>query len=873
MRSPARLKLAESIRSGLSEFAERWVRFVTTNELIPDTDEPIDEVVNRARLGFEVLANLLEDAEYKAYENVIRRLLHDWINRAGAFADLIELERAFPIFITGQLGIEAETPEAEDIRATIDEFLHSDLRPQLLADYLNVYEDIISTESRHTAYVLEHFDAILALTGHLNAADTRDEILDGLIPTLRELFDNVAGIAVWVETSSGLSAWSVNVEDEDVPAAMIEQEIPNRLDEFYVVGEVRRIGADDFPAEFRNLLVDYHVGTEMSGCVIPIRPKETEGALVLMAISQDHANTLELSLARVASAECALALERAAGRAQVAHVSRRIKDILSLSRETAWGTGYREAADMIVDHLLDLTAGHRALLLATPPTGSGQLAPVAWREVESDVLTHYRRASKLHPLLSHAVNSGRVHLLPADRLESVLAGRECPEGFKPSEREALGILPLDRRGLRLGVCIFLCPRQFAGEAESRNILAVFASTAADSLATAREYERNLASARVAELDAERARAFQEQITPQFCRNGKIVFWAHIEPAENLAGDIIVVRKHDVGRMAIWGADVAGRGLAAGWSMMFLRQLLAELPADASAPAKELADINRRLYEIECGGPPGELFATGIGLTFDETHKSARLARAGAPRVYLVTQEGQISKWEPDGLPLGLFPDAQLEEQKIPFKPGDKIVWVSDGLLGAENDAGDHWGESRLMECLEAASFLPARGLYERILAAQGDFGAIDNPDDDRSLFVVGFDIVPTWEKSRPGGERDRLLDEALAYLGKQKLADADFSALRSLLDEGIKNANEHGNKQNPKGQIQIKITVAPKYVHIMVRDEGGRLNQRVTCVPLRPDTILEEKGRGFLLMRHFSDHLWVEDDRGELNAIRLREGD
>ena len=147
---------------------------------------------------------------------------------------------------------------------------------------------------------------------------------------------------------------------------------------------------------------------------------------------------------------------------------------------------------------------------------------------------------------------------------------------------------------------------------------------------------------------------------------------------------------------------------------------------------------------------------------------------------------------------------------------------------------------------------------------------MDNPNDDRSLVVVGYDLEPTWEKSKPGGERDQLLDDALVYLAGRTALTADFNASRALLDEAIKNANEHGNRGNPKSIIEIKLIVTDKYVHILVRDEGGRLNECVTSVPLKAQTILEEKGRGFLLMRHYADYLWVEDDRGELNAIRLR---
>jgi anti-sigma regulatory factor (Ser/Thr protein kinase) len=158
------------------------------------------------------------------------------------------------------------------------------------------------------------------------------------------------------------------------------------------------------------------------------------------------------------------------------------------------------------------------------------------------------------------------------------------------------------------------------------------------------------------------------------------------------------------------------------------------------------------------------------------------------------------------------------------------------------------------------------------LTGIGEFGAVESPHDDRSLMVIGFDSAPTWEKSRPGAEKFRLLDESLAFLGKQKLADPDFNALKLILDEAIRNANEHGNKGEPDAAIEVRITVHPKFIHLRVRDEGGKLNERVTSVPLRAENLLEDKGRGFLLMRHHSDHLWVEDDRGELNAVRLRGG-
>ena len=869
MRSRVRLKLAETIRAGLDEFAERWIRFVRANELAPDTDEPVEEAVNRARLGFEVLANLLEDASYSKFENVIRRLLHDWINRAATFSDLMNIREAFPRFIVSCLPIEPDSEEEAEFLDALDEFFDSDLRPRFLAHYLEVYEEIIGAESHHTAYILAHFDAILSLSAHLNAAETREEILAGLILNARDLFESIHGIVLLSETPEGLIPKALVILDEEMPPAMLSRPIPERIREVFDVGEVRWLAEADLPTDFRSL-IDVETSRGLAGCAIPIRPREADGLLLLLAVGGETPGALELSLSRVAASECALALDRVNSRARVTNVNRRIRDILALSRDTGWGAGQHETAEIVVDYLLGLTGGTRAIFLTPTSLGASPTVPLAWRNVPDDALRHFQRATRLPSVVTIALKSGKIHLLTAEKLARVLAGKEPPPGFGPADNEALGILPLERKGARQGVCLFLCPRSFALEPESADILAIFARTAVDSLATAREFERSVKTSRLVEEDATRARIVQRQLTPRYIRSGGLVYWAHLQPAGELAGDVLVARQPSPGRLNIWIADVAGRGVSAGWSMMFIRQLLAELPVDIQHPAAALTGINARLHDIELKTTPG-IFATMVGLHIDEASRVARFVRAGAPRLFKVCRDGSVEILDPDGLPLGLFANAQLEEMEIPIAPGDKLVWASDGLLGVRNDAGARWRQDGLAGCVADGWHLPARALYERILTAVGEFAGDGGASDDWSLVVVGDDPEPDWIGSRPGRDRDRLLDQSLAWLREKGIGDGDFTALRTLLNEAIKNAHEHGNQLNDNALIEVKLSHSSLSVHVMVRDEGGRLNERVTNPLLRPQSILEDKGRGFLLMRHQCDHLWVEEDRGELNAVRLLE--
>jgi anti-sigma regulatory factor (Ser/Thr protein kinase) len=871
MRSLVRLKLAGAIRSGLDEFANRWVKFIRANDLVPDFGESAEESENQARVGLEVLANLLEDADYSSYEYVIQRLLHEWINNAGAYSDLLKIEESFSTFFMPLLDIDPESEESDEVLYALDEFFHSDIRARFLSDYLLVYEEIIGKESYHTAYVLAHFDAILNLTALLNSATSLDDILDNLAPALKSLFENVIGIAIWTENENGLSVRSIEILDEEITPLAMESDLPEVIDEVYNVGEVRWIPDKNIPPNLLSL-IDIETLSGKSACAIPIRPSETFGLLAFVIIGSDQPGTMELSLSRVASAECALALDRVNERDRINSVNQSIGDILALSRETAWGSGCRDTADTILDYLIDLTGGTKAILLAAPAHSAKAIPvnPLAWRDIPEEDVKTYGRMSKLPAIVSIALKSKKPILLLPDKLKSVLGGKKLPAGFAPSEREALGVLPLERHGEMLGVCIFQCRWQFAIQIESRDLLAIFSRSAADAIATAREYERSLKIAVLVKEDLERARILQQKITPRYKRSGNLVFWANLVASGDFAGDILVARNPSDGIINIWMADIAGRGAATGWSVLFVRQLLAELPHNTENPGIALEEINRKLTEIESETSSGILVSL-IGIHIDANRGIGRFARAGAPKLLKVGIDGEIDSFDPDGFPLGLFPEAGLQELEFKLEPGDKLVWASPGLQGARSESGKTWGETGLLDSIKNAYFLPPKALYDAILADVGDFAENDDVIEDRSLLVIGLDSPPDFELTMPGSERHELQASALSWLESKGIKSWDFHACKLLLDEAVRNAYEHGNGSDDNSVIELRLNQSPKHIHFRIRDEGGKLNNKVTSTNLRPENILEDKGRGFLLMRHQSDHLWVDEDSGELNAVRILE--
>jgi len=92
----------------------------------------------------------------------------------------------------------------------------------------------------------------------------------------------------------------------------------------------------------------------------------------------------------------------------------------------------------------------------------------------------------------------------------------------------------------------------------------------------------------------------------------------------------------------------------------------------------------------------------------------------------------------EGVPLGLFPEAKYDEMTVDLRPGDVVLFASDGILESENAGQEEFGSERLTSLLSAIS--PgdsAQRITELVLAAtDGHSGAGIAPHDDRTLVVL-----------------------------------------------------------------------------------------------------------------------------------------
>ena len=159
-----------------------------------------------------------------------------------------------------------------------------------------------------------------------------------------------------------------------------------------------------------------------------------------------------------------------------------------------------------------------------------------------------------------------------------------------------------------------------------------------------------------------------------------------KPALEVGGDffqIIPCCKPADSALLVVG-DVSGKGLKAAMTVSLIVGALRALADTTTNPAEVLAGLNRRLHEHLRGG-----FATCIAVRLDPDGRCL-IANAGHPAPYRNGVEVHVE----NGLPLGVVPEITYPEVSLQLAPGDTLAFVSDGVVEAQNSAGELFGFER-----------------------------------------------------------------------------------------------------------------------------------------------------------------------------------
>ncbi|HEX4833844.1 MAG TPA: SpoIIE family protein phosphatase [Trebonia sp.] len=165
------------------------------------------------------------------------------------------------------------------------------------------------------------------------------------------------------------------------------------------------------------------------------------------------------------------------------------------------------------------------------------------------------------------------------------------------------------------------------------------------------------------------------------------FAAAYIPATNwpeISGDFYDVFRHDDGWAVAMG-DVCGKGQDAAAMTAAARHAIRAL-AFRDGGAKEPADVLAAASDVLLAGDYDERFVTAklAFLRWRNRKLHVLLGSAGHPGPAVVRADGRVEILEGEGIPLGLFPDAEPSRAELELTEGDLLFFYSDGVTDARS---------------------------------------------------------------------------------------------------------------------------------------------------------------------------------------------
>jgi sigma-B regulation protein RsbU (phosphoserine phosphatase) len=209
------------------------------------------------------------------------------------------------------------------------------------------------------------------------------------------------------------------------------------------------------------------------------------------------------------------------------------------------------------------------------------------------------------------------------------------------------------------------------------------------------------------------------------------------PANTVAGDYYdaFFRPPDPGqapRLLLVVADVAGKSIPAA---LLTATLQASLRTLAALPGS-LPDLVARLNEYSClQNQGGNRFTTAFLAELEPATGLLTWVNAGHNWPLLRHSSGTVERLEIGGFPLGIAKGACYESGITTLKANDLLLIFTDGLVEAENEREDEYGEPRMLEVLSDASGTSAETL-KQLMSSVDKFVGLTRQHDDITCLVL-----------------------------------------------------------------------------------------------------------------------------------------
>ncbi len=334
-------------------------------------------------------------------------------------------------------------------------------------------------------------------------------------------------------------------------------------------------------------------------------------------------------------------------------------------------------------------------------------------------------------VLPHTLQPVPVHNSPAGRAFG--AQEPCVETLSGDSADRVRAhLPVTVRGDRLGVLSVTLPGgehtdgclgELAEIAEVLGHEVVVAERDTDLYLQARRRDRLTLAAEM-----------QWQLLPgRSCARPEYELGAQLEPAYAIFGDNFDWSA-SADRLSLYVTNGMGEGIEAS----LLTNLAINALRNARRAGLPLADQAALADQAVYAHYRGRCYLSVLMLDFELATGRVRAVDAGSPRL-LRLRRGAVERVDFDAqLPLGMFEETDYVAQEFRAEPGDRLVFVSDGVYDVASPGGEAYGDTALARAIRSTRLLPAAEVPRAVLRELNGHRGRPVPDDDALVVCLDW---------------------------------------------------------------------------------------------------------------------------------------
>ncbi|MFI9169689.1 PP2C family protein-serine/threonine phosphatase [Streptomyces lincolnensis] len=331
-------------------------------------------------------------------------------------------------------------------------------------------------------------------------------------------------------------------------------------------------------------------------------------------------------------------------------------------------------------------------------------------------------------VLPHTREPVSVHNSPAGRA----FGAQEPFVEAAGDGRVRAHLPVTVRGDRLGVLSVTLP----GGEHADECLAELAQVAEvlghEVVVAERDTDVYLQARRKDRLTL--AAEMQWQLLPgRSCSRQEYELGAQLEPAYAIYGDNFDWAA-TADRLTLYVTNGMGEGIEAS----LLTNLAINALRNARRAGISIADQAALADQAVYAHYQGRCYLSVLMFDFDLASGRARVVDAGSPQL-LRLRDGAVEHVAFEAqLPLGMFEETDYVAQEFQAKPGDRLVFVSDGVHAVASPKGDAYGDAALARAIMSTRLLPAAEVPRAILRELTGHRGRPAPDDDALVVCLDW---------------------------------------------------------------------------------------------------------------------------------------